>query len=55
MTKIMEEMDFSVKITIIKGITYVPSSISEKTYFPSLDLEIDLLTLKMTLKIKIVQ
>ena len=48
-------MDFSVKIARKKGIAHVPSFISLKSYFPSLDLEIDLLTLKLTLKIKIVQ
>ena len=48
MTKIMEEMDFLVKITRKRGITHFPSFISWKLYFLSLDLELDLLTLKMT-------
>ena len=41
-------MYFSVKITRKRGITHVPSFIISKSYFQSLDLEIDLLTLKMT-------
>ena len=48
MTKIMEEVDLSVKITRKRGIAHVPSFIIKKSYFPSLDLEIDLLTLKIT-------
>ena len=43
MTNIIEEMDFSVKITRKRGITHVPRFISKESYFPSLDLEIDLL------------
>ena len=46
MTKIIDEADFSIKITRKRGITHVPSFII--SYFHSLDLEIDLLTLKMT-------
>ena len=46
MTRIIKEMDFSVKIT--RKRVHVPSFISQKSYFPLLYLEIDLLTLKMT-------
>ena len=42
-------MDFSVKIPRKKGNTHAPSFAFWKWYFLSLDLYIDLLTLKMTL------
>ena len=37
------------KYYVLRITYYVPSFISRKSYFPSLDLEIDLLTLKMIL------
>ena len=48
MSKIIEEMCFSVNIPQKTGITHVPNLISLKSYFPSLDLEIGLLSGKMT-------
>ena len=42
-------MDFSDKIQRKRGITHVPSFICEKGYFCLFDLEIEVLTLKMTL------
>ena len=48
MTKIIEEINFSVKVTQKRSITNVPSFIISKSYFQLLNLEIDLLTLKMT-------
>ena len=50
MTKIIEEMHFSVKITKKEVLHMSLALLVKKSYFPSLDLEIDLLTLKMTLK-----
>ena len=44
MTKIVEEMDFSIKITRIKGITQSFLALFVKIIFPSFDLEIVLLS-----------